>query len=231
MAASKLYILPAPLSATGDSLLMPQNFAAIIETLDAVIVESAKLARAHLKHYPLKMPLQVLPFYELNEHTTALELEQIVTKLVSGGIFGLFSDAGLACIADPGASLVKRAKAKGIEVRTLPGPCSITMALQLSGLVAQKFTFHSYLPKNVSLKALQARSQEEKSIQIFIETPYRNQVIFQELLECLHPETELCVALDLTGSGEWVSTKTIREWRTETAIQWPKVPAIFLFLR
>lgn len=164
----------------------------------------------------------------LNEHTQ--EIDELLKPLQKGEKWGLISDAGLPILADPGYQLVRRARDLGILVKVFVGPSSLVHALMLSGLPAQRFAFHGYLPRHPAsiLKNLEARSREENATQAFMEVPYRNQRMLETLISTLSDETLLCVAWDLTMPTQGVELHTIAEWKKRNLPNLHKRPAIFL---
>ncbi len=229
-----LYLLPNLLSENASpQLSLPPGVSAIIDELHGLIVENAKEGRAYLKRIAQRKPT-TLPLLLLNEHTKEEEIEDLLKQILGKQKWGIVSDAGLPCIADPGARLVARARREGVVIRALPGPCSLLLALMLSGLPAQRFTFHGYLPREPqelisSLRRIQQRAACEQETQLFIEAPYRNERLFQYLLKYLAADTLLCIACDLTSPTEEVFTMTIKEWRAKSPPSLHNRPAVFLF--
>jgi 16S rRNA (cytidine1402-2'-O)-methyltransferase len=187
--------------------------------LDALIAESEKGGRQFLKKFFGKI---TIPIYLLNEHTQ--DLTPLLT--LPEDIIGLVSDAGLPCIADPGSQLVFLARKKGIKIEAYPGPSSILLALMLSGLPAQQFTFHGYLEREPALLHKQLISLQSHITHIFIETPYRNQKMLEAILKARKPKDLLCVAWDLMGPEQIVISQPIQDWKQLPNLQ--KKPAIFL---
>jgi 16S rRNA (cytidine1402-2'-O)-methyltransferase len=199
----KLYLLPNLLHEASSWSYTPGH-------LDALIAESEKGGWTFLK----KFSLPQVPIYLLNEHTKDVEaLVKIPQEIV-----GLISDAGLPCLADPGAALVAAAHRQNIVVEAVPGPCSITMALQLSGLSGQAFAFHGYFPREEKELMAKIKGLATDLTHLFIETPYRTDKIFQRLLNILKPNDRLCVALELMSPDEKVQTRTISEWKHRPAL-------------
>ncbi len=234
---AKLYLLPNLLDPSSPKEMhFPSYLEQIIGGLDGLIAESPKSAYAYLKlfTFPPGKSFRDLPLWILNEHTTDKEIREFGEKELIKGIWGLISDAGLPCLADPGAKMVRVAKEKEVEVKAISGPSSIILSLMLSGLPSQKFSFHGYLEKEASLLKKQIHTLElaalkEKITQIFIETPYRNQKLFEMLLNTLSEKTFLCVAWDLTAQTEEVRTLRISEWKKTPLPSLDKKPAVFLF--
>lgn len=209
----------------------PEELRKVVAGLHGLIAESPKEGRQFLKRMG-RVPLEV-PQKELSEHTSEEEIDRILEPMKRGEVWGYVSDAGLPCLADPGAKLVARAKEEKIPVKAMSGPSSIMLALMLSGLSAQSFSFLGYLPREEeelkkAIKTVEKRAREEKQTQVFIETPYRNEKLFQILLKNLAPETELCVACHLTAPDEWVETHKIAKWRSLPAPSLKDKPSIFV---
>ncbi len=220
-----LYCIPTPLGGAPREAL-PAPAIAVIRSLGDFVVENAKSARAFLG--ALDMPVRELSIKVIGEEPDPL------APLRAKRSLGLLSEAGCPAIADPGALLVEDAHREGFRVVPLVGPSSIVLALMASGLEGQRFSFCGYLPRDAadrrkSILDLERRSSAEKATQIFIETPYRNEVLLAALLEACNPKTRLCVAADLTLPSESISTRTIAEWRRAKAAIGRR-PAVFLLL-
>lgn len=232
-----LYLLPNTLGSKRVEDLPASVGDIVRNTIQGLIVESVRGGRLFLSlcklEEPHKFPLAVMSKSDTSVKACDFYLEPIIKKQES---WGVISDAGLPCIADPGAKLVRRARSLGITIRAVSGPCSITQALMLSGLPGQNFTFHGYLPQNPKERARYVRGCSGKAhTHICIETPYRNQYTFEALLDQLPSHGELCVAVDLMGEQEYVSTRSVASWnqaadREEVCERLKKVPAIFLFI-
>jgi len=229
-----LILLPNLLEETADiDLYFPKKLGSIIQTLDGLIAESEKNARKYLLRFVNKEKFKEIKIRLLNEHTKEEEIKDLI-KDIADQKWGVISDAGLCCIADPGSILVKYAKEKNILVKAIPGPCSIILAIMLSGLNIQKFIFHGYLPRNdkelvKKIKFLEKESARQKITQIFIETPYRSDKIFNILKKTLREITKLSIAINLTSIQEKVITKNIRDMK-KINLKIGKTPAVFLFL-
>lgn len=233
------YLLPNKLH---PQATLEQSFTleleAIIPTLDLLIAETPKEGRAFLKPFFKKVDraIATCPVLALNEHTDEEQLQELVCEIVEGKkCVGFVSDAGLPILADPGAVLVRALKLEGVTIRAFTGPSSITHALMLSGFSGQHFTFHGYLPKDperlrIALQALEQTSLRERSTQIFIERPYRNNPTLSIIKETLKETTELCVAIELMGPKEKVETQTIKQWRSKTAPNLHKKLVIYLLM-
>ena len=229
--AGQLILLPNLLSERSDPKeQLPENLGKIFDTLDGLIVEDAKSARRFIVRFSKE--LLKLPMETLNEHTD--DLKALLPPMKNGQKWGLLSEAGLTCIADPGAKLVDLARLQNIDVRAIPGPSSIFMGLMLSGFSGQSFTFNGYLPRrrpllDQRLAILVRNAQKERTTQIFIEAPYRNNQLFASLMELLPGNMKLCVACDLTDPNEWVETRTVQEWKKRQSPDLHKRPTLFLF--
>jgi len=217
-----LYAIPAPLGGAAVDAL-PAPTIRIVKGLRDFAVENAKTARAFLGE--LGMPVRDL-------RIVAVDAEDALQPLREGRALGLLSEAGCPAIADPGAKLVEAAHREGFRVVPLVGPSSLVLALMASGLEGQRFAFCGYLPREPAerekrIRQLEKRSRVEKETQIFIETPYRNDVLLAALLENCSPGTRLCVAADLTAAAESITTKRVAEWRKDAG-PIGKRPAVFL---
>jgi 16S rRNA (cytidine1402-2'-O)-methyltransferase len=230
-----LYLLPNLLDeAQPDTRLLPKAIDEIVATLDGLIAESERAGRRYLKRFVTKKPLQQMPLRLLNEHTEDKELKELLEPLQRGEAWGLVSDSGLPCIADPGARLVALARQCKVPVQAFMGPNSILLALMLSGMSGQRFAFHGYLPKEEKERRRQVRYLEEearkcKNTHIFIETPYHTEALLRELLEILGEKTLLCVAIDVTMPTERVTTMSVGEWRKTSLPEINKRLVVFLF--
>ena len=207
----------------------------LVPKLDGLIAESEKGGRHYLKRFsfPEGKTFRDIPIKLLSEHTKESEFLELLMPIMQGQVWGLVSDAGLPCLADPGAKLVFLARQKGVDIEAHMGPSSIVLALMLSGLGAQKFCFEGYLPKEASeltgaIKQLEQRAIKEGSTHIFIETPYRSQQMLEKLISILQEKMKLSVSLDLTLPSQLVMTKTIKEWRKDPKVDIQKRLAVFV---
>jgi 16S rRNA (cytidine1402-2'-O)-methyltransferase len=223
-----LYAIPTPLGGAPAEAL-PAPALRVVQSLRDFAVENAKSARAFLA--AAGMPCAIR---ELNIHPLEQDVASLLKPLQEGRSLGLLSEAGCPAIADPGAALVEAAHDAGFRVVPLIGPSSITLALMASGFEGQRFAFCGYLPREKSerdqrIRALEKRSRSERETEIFIETPYRNEALFDSLLETCSPSTALCVAADLTLPTETIITNSIARWRVEKK-SIGRRPAVFLLL-
>ncbi len=228
----RLYLIPTRLGDNAPLEVLPISIKKIIETVDDYIVENEKTARRFIKKISSSKSQQSLNIYILNKYTEESELPSYLDACLNGKPVGLLSEAGCPGIADPGADIVKIAHEKDIPVIPLVGPSSILLALMSSGMNGQSFTFNGYLPidkseRKASLKKLERISYENNQTQIFIETPYRNNKMLEDICASLHINTRICVACDITLPSEYIKTKTVKDWK-HTNIDLHKRPAIFI---
>lgn len=228
----KLYLIPTRLGDNPPLEVLPLSVKKIIEQIDDYIVENEKTARRFIKRISPKKLQPILKLNVLNKYTQQSELNGFLEPCLNGKDMGLLSEAGCPAIADPGADIVNIAHQNNIRVVPIVGPSSLILALMSSGMNGQSFTFNGYLPIDKSerkqeIKALEKRSFEMNQSQLFIETPYRNNQILQDLCTTLQPNTRLCVACDLTLPTEYIRTKTASEWKSNTE-DFHKRPAIFI---
>ena len=223
----KLLLLPNVLDeALPHEPFLPNSVQGAVEQIQGLIVESEKAGRRFLRRFLSHDRMAALPLKLLNEHTTSLD--ELLAPLLQGQTWGLISDAGLPCIADPGSELVWLAQERGVEIETFVGPCSILMALQLSGFSGQRFSFHGYLPRELpDLEKKLHELEKQAGAQIWIEAPYRSAKMLETLLRVLKPETRLCVAVNLTTPNQRVHSATVSKWRAHS-FPLAKEPAVFL---
>ncbi len=235
MAYGTLYLIPCPISdETAPWEVLPAANRTVMDALDYFIVENTRTARRFLSKAGVMRPIETLEFRELNEHTVAgREVEELVAPLLEGRSAGVISEAGVPGVADPGALVVEACHRHGIRVVPLVGPSSIILAVMASGLNGQSFAFNGYLPVKPSERArvirmFERRAASEGQSQLFIEAPYRNVKLLEQLLQTLAPATRLTVAVDLTAPGERIVTRTVGEWRRGPLPEINKHPAIFI---
>lgn len=231
-----LYLIPTVLSDTAPAAqVLPCGNAAIVAQIKVFIVENVRTARRFLKQLDKSTDIDALTFYELNRHTDPAQIDRYLQPIENGQDIGIISEAGCPAIADPGADVVALAQRRGIKVVPLVGPSSILLSLMASGFNGQSFAFHGYLPIDKNdraqrIKLLEKRIYTEQQTQIFIETPYRNKQMINDLCKNLQPQTKLCIACDITGATENIRTKTVSEWR-KSIPEIGKVPCIFLIYK
>ena len=230
-----LYLIPVPLSDGAVENVLPASNLALVGEIKHFIVENVRSARRFLKKCDRSINIDELTFYELNRHTDPNVIADYLQPLERGEAMGVISEAGCPAIADPGADVVAIAQRKGLKVRPLVGPSSILMGLMGSGFNGQSFAFVGYLPIDQDERARKFKEMErlirnDNQTQIFIETPYRNNKLMAEMCKQLPGNLSLCVATDITGEGEKIVTKTVREW-AHTKYDFDKVPTIFLLYK
>lgn len=230
-----LYLIPCPISdETAPWDVLPAANRAVLDGLDYFIVENTRTARRFLSKAGIARPIDTLEFRELNEHTAAgREVEELVQPLLEGRSAGVISEAGVPGVADPGALAVEACHRHDIRVVPLVGPSSIILAMMASGLNGQSFAFNGYLPvkppeRVQAIRRLERRAHAEGQSQLFIEAPYRNAKLLEQLLQVLAPATRLTVAVDITAPGEFIATHTVEEWRRRRLPGLQKRPAIFV---
>lgn len=227
-----LYLIPTLLGDNPPLEVLPLSIVKTIERIDDYIVENEKTARRFIKRISPKKSQQKLILNTLNKFTNESELPSFLNACLEGKSIGLLSEAGCPGVADPGADIVKIAHEKNIKVVPLVGPSSILLALMSSGMNGQSFTFNGYLPIDKSqrkgeLKRLEKLSFEKNQSQIFIETPYRNNKLLEDICNSLQNSTRICVACDITLPTEFIKTKTVNEWKNNT-VDLHKRPTIFI---
>lgn len=226
-----LYLFPVGLGECNLEDVLPKKNIDLIKTISYFIAENAKEARAFLKQcaYPEISKAQLSL---INQHVKTEELTSFLNPLLQGNDMGLMSDAGCPGIADPGADIIKIAHKKGIKVVPLVGPSSIVLSIMASGFNGQNFAFNGYLPidkneKNRRVKELENISVKQKQAQYFIETPYRNAQLFEDLLKTLNNSTQLMVATNITLEEENIVVKTISDWKKSLVPNFYKMPTVF----
>ena len=230
---SALYLIPVTLGETSiDQVLPPYNHE-VIMGIRHFVVENIRSARRFLRQTDKAFPIDDCTFFEMGKHADEKQFSQYLQPLREGKPVGVISEAGCPAVADPGADIVKIAQREGLRVVPLVGPNSMIMAVMSSGLGGQSFAFNGYLPVDASdrakrLKALESRAWTEGQTQLFIETPYRNEKMFQALVCTLRPQTRLCIAAGITTADEYIRTLPISEWKKTKLPDLSKIPAIFL---
>lgn len=232
--AGILYLIPSLLDDTSSEAILPQDVIEKIRTLRNFIVENERTARRFLIRLGMKEVLDELRFELLNKHTRPEDLNAMVKPLIDGTSVGLITEAGCPGVADPGADVVSMAHQNNIRVIPFIGPSSILLAMMASGLNGQSFAFNGYLPvkppdRTKMIRHYEEHSRKENQTQIFIEAPYRNHQLLQDLVSTLIPNTRLCVAINLTGAEEKIISQPVAKWK-KTKIEFQKQPAVFLFL-
>ena len=228
----KLYLIPTTLGEMNPEDVLPQTVKRAIDFIDDYIVENEKTARKFIKSVHSEKVQASLVISTLNKHTETAEFNKMIQPCLQGKNIGLMSEAGCPGVADPGAVIVKIAHEKGIQVVPLVGPSSILLAMMGSGMNGQSFAFNGYLPidkseKKAALKNFEKLSQDKNQSQIFIETPYRNNKLLEDILATLQSSTHLCIATDLTLPTEFIKTYRVSDWK-KTAVDLHNRPTIFI---
>lgn len=228
----KLYLIPTTLGDNEPLEVLPISIKQAIETIDHYIVENEKSARHFIRKISPRKSQPKLQIAILNKYTEPEEIPQFLTPCTAGRPVGVLSEAGCPGIADPGADIVRMAHERGIQVVPLVGPSSVILALMASGLNGQNFAFNGYLPidsteRKKAIKRLERLSREQGQSQLFIETPYRNDKLFAELVRGLAGNTHLCVACDITLPTEFIRTRRVSDWKNRD-LSLHKRPAIFI---
>ena len=230
-----LYLLPVTLGNTPLNRVLPQHNIEIIKGIRHFIVEDIRSARRFLRQADPQFDIDGSQFFELNKHTSVNDIAGYLTPLSQGHPMGVISEAGCPAVADPGADVVAIAQRKGMKVVPLVGPSSIILSVMASGFNGQSFAFHGYLPikpdeRAKKLKQLEQRIYNDNETQIFIETPYRNGKMIEEIIKNCRPQTKLCIAANLTCDDEFARTRTIKDWRGNIP-ELSKIPCIFLLYK
>ncbi len=234
----KLYLIPIPLAENALDSLSPMIRQAILVT-NFYLVENVRTSRRFISSLKAGIDISQLTFFELNKDTNFQKLTEYFKQIPVDANIGVMSEAGCPAVADPGSLVVSYAHKHQIQVIPLVGPSSILLALMASGLNGQSFAFHGYLPidrteRGKKFKNLEKDSKQNKQTQIFIETPYRNNQVFEQLINELQAETSLCIASNITGEKELIASKKVKDWKNDlTKKELPdlhKQPTIFLLL-
>lgn len=230
-----LFLIPNTLGECVLRNVLPDGNADVIRSLRHFIVEDVRTARRFLKLVDKGIDIDSLTFYELNQHTDAASVASMLEPMASGNDMGVISEAGCPAVADPGADVVAIAQRRGYRVVPLVGPSSILLSVMASGFNGQSFAFLGYLPidaaeRQKAVKKMETRIYAESQTQIFIETPYRNSKLVEQLLTWCQPSTKLCIAYGITTPNENIRTRTIAEWKKQLPVL-DKVPCIYLLYK
>lgn len=230
-----LFLIPNTLGECVLRNVLPDGNADVIRSLGHFIVEDVRTARRFLKLVDKGIDIDSLTFYELNQHTDAASVASMLEPMAAGNDMGVISEAGCPAVADPGADVVAIAQRRGYRVVPLVGPSSILLSVMASGFNGQSFAFLGYLPidaaeRQKAVKKMESRIYSESQTQIFIETPYRNQRLVEQLLSLCQPNTRLCIAYGITTPNESIRTRTIAEWKKQLPVL-DKVPCIYLLYK
>ena len=229
---SALYLLPVTLGDTPVDSVLPAYNKEVIKDIRHFIVEDVRSARRFLKKVDREADIDSMTFYPLNKHTSPNDISGYLQPLLEGYPMGVISEAGCPAVADPGADVVAIAQQKNLKVVPLVGPSSIILSVMASGFNGQSFAFNGYLPiepgeRAKKLKQLEQRVYAEHQTQLFIETPYRNNKMLEDILHNCRPQTKLCIAANITCEGEFIKTRSIKDWKGHTP-DLAKIPCIFL---
>ena len=229
---SNLYLIPTTLGESDTARVIPSDVSAIVKNIKYFIVENIRTARRYLRKMDPQLNIDELQFFELNQHTDSTVIAEYLKPILEGFDVGIISEAGCPGIADPGAEVVKLAHTRQIRVIPLVGPSSILLSLMASGMNGQNFAFIGYIPvkpaeRVKAIREVERRSGFEKQTQIFIEAPYRNTQLINDLINTLADQTRLCIACDITLETEYIKTLTVAQWKKGVP-DLNKRPAIFL---
>ena len=230
-----LYLIPVTLGDTAIEKVLPSYNKEIILGIKHFIVEDVRSARRFLKKVERSINIDELTFYTLNKHTSPEEISGYLKPLLGGESMGVISEAGCPAVADPGADVVAIAQRKNLKVVPLVGPSSIILSVMGSGFNGQSFAFHGYLPIEPAerikrIKVLEQRIYTENQTQLFIETPYRNNKMMEDIVKNCRPQTKLCIAANITCEDDFIKTKTVKEWQGKLP-DLSKIPCIFLIYK
>jgi len=230
----KLYLIPNVIADGTQQEVTTPHLINVLKDVKIFLAEDIRTARRYLSSLKVYPSIEEIELSLLNKDTKEAELPNLMRPLLDGQNVGVISESGCPGVADPGALAVAYAHSNNIRVVPLVGPSSLLMALMASGLNGQQFVFHGYLPIDAreaaeSIRAMEKESKKKSQTQIFIETPYRNNQLFELLLKTLQKSTQLTVAIDITGKQESIRTQTVGKWLSGKQT-WPKEPAVFLFL-
>ncbi len=230
-----LYLFPNLLAEElPHSAFLPASVDAAVNQIKGLIAENEKEGRRFLRRFAFEgRTFRDIPIRLLNEHSSPQDKIELLQEIMKGGVWGLVSDCGMPCLADPGADLVLMAREKRIPVEVFSGPSSLLFALVLSGLGGQRFTFHGYLPKEENalvdaFRKIEKTSRQDNATHLFIETPYRNNQLLQKMISMLDAKTWVCIACDLTLPSQLVQTKKVGDWRKNPLPDLNKRPTVFL---
>jgi 16S rRNA (cytidine1402-2'-O)-methyltransferase len=234
MEKGKLYLIPVVIAEATQANVIPEQVRAVLPSIQYFLAEEIRTARRYLSSLKVYESIEPLQFQVLDKKTKQAELKEFFKPIEDGKNLGVLSESGCPGVADPGAIAVAYAHKHNISVVPLVGPSSLLLSLMASGLNGQKFAFHGYLPidakdRQQAIRELEKESKQKNQTQLFIETPYRNQTVFNDLVKSLNNTTLLTVAYDITGSAEMIKTKAVVDWKKEK-VTLDKLPCVFLLL-
>ena len=232
MGKGTIYLIPTELAPSTGSQVLGQKALDIIKQLDTFLVEDIRTSRRFISSLRLGLTIEELDFHELDKKTGTEKINEYIKLVQAGKSVGVMSEAGSPGVADPGAALVAKAHELGLKVQPLVGPSSFLLSLMASGMNGQRFRFHGYLPidrtkRQAALLALDKDARQLKEAQMFMETPYRNNHMLEDILGVCQKHTRLCIASDITGDGEQIKTLTIAQWKGKK-LDLYKIPTVFV---
>ena len=227
-----VYLIPTPIAEDTANTMLSLQTKSIVEKLSYFLVENIRTARRFISSLKIEKNIEDIQFAELNKDTPPESLPTLFAAVLQGQNVGIMSEAGCPGIADPGALAIAYAHQHQLKVIPVPGPSSIFLALMASGMNGQSFVFHGYLPIQTgerikAIKMIEKEAYQRQQTQIFMETPYRNNKLLEDLLKHCRPDTRLCIAKNITGTDEYIKTLQVKEWK-KALPDMHKVPAIFL---
>jgi 16S rRNA (cytidine1402-2'-O)-methyltransferase len=230
-----LYLIPTVLAEATAAQVLPAQVAARVAALSYFLVENARTARRFIKSVAPQQVIEELTITVIDKDSSESQIKAALQLVSAGQDAGIISEAGCPGVADPGAEIVRLGHQLGISVVPLVGPSSLLLALMGSGMNGQSFAFHGYIPiekapRAAAIKNLERLALTQHQTQLFIETPYRNMQLLEDLLTHLSPTTRLCIAANLTAPDELVRTNTVAGWKGKLP-QIHKQPAVFLIGR
>lgn len=231
MSKGRLYLIPTVIAEGTEDAVISKSIKEVISNLDYFLVENVRTARRYISKLKLGLNIEDLQFEILDKKSSEPSVAKMLDPVLSGKDVGIISESGCPGVADPGSLAVAYAHKVGIQVVPLSGPSSILMALMASGFNGQSFVFHGYVPIDKreileKIRRMEADATKLGQTQIFMDTPYRNERLFDAILENGHPNTRLSIAKDITGSNEMVKTKTLSDWK-KSKPKLHKIPVIF----
>lgn len=232
--SGSVFLIPNVIAEESQANVIPQQVLKVLPAIKYFLAEDVRTARRFLSSLKVYSLIEELKFEVLDKNTKSDTLRTLFEPVFAGSNVGIISESGCPGVGDPGAIAVAYAHKNDIPVVPLVGPSSLLLALMASGLNGQHFAFHGYLPVDskeagITAKAFEKESKSKKQTQIFIETPYRNNQIFQVLVRNLQESTRLCIAIDVTGKDESIRTLPVSKWKSLQP-EFKKIPAVFLFL-
>ena len=227
-----VYLIPTPIAEGTEDTVLSVQTKTIVKELSYFLVENIRTARRFISSLKIEKKIEDIQFAELNKNTPPETIPTFFASVLQGQNVGILSEAGCPGIADPGALAIAYAHQHQLKVIPIPGPSSIFLALMASGMNGQSFAFHGYLPIQAgerikAIKMMEKEAYQRQQTQIFMETPYRNHKLLEDLLKHCRPDTRLCIAKNITGRDEFIQTQTIKEWKKNLP-DMHKVPTIFL---